>query len=163
MPQFPRDRLINDDYGSIVGNIVPVEIPAFNQAHSHCLQVARRNNVYEHRNVIESITLLLLTLRGNAPTPVPAHRQIVRYSSRLDARNHQTSARDFLPDRGSLRRISAIVIVNTDSGCVACLEAQINVQHAEKAAIPPQPVTHKPEQFPLSRASSASDHVFCTH
>src|SRR5215472_13511080 len=112
-PQFPCGCLIEDDYGSVVGKIVPSEIAAFNQPHSHRLQVARRNDVNEYRNVSEGIGLLL-ALCGNAPTPVPAHGQIVGDASRLDARNHQTSARDLLPDRHSLRCISAIVIVHTD-------------------------------------------------
>src|SRR5262249_45669876 len=121
--QVGGQRLVEDDYRSIARKVVPGEVAAFHQAHSHRLQVAGRNDVNEHGNVIDGIQLLL-TFGGDAPTPVPAHGQVVGYASRLDARNHQTSARDFMPDRRPLRRISPIVIVNIDGGGVAGLEAR---------------------------------------
>ena len=58
-PQFPHHRLVNDYHDAIVRKIIPADIAAFNQAHSHRLQITRRDDVNECRNVIEGITLLL--------------------------------------------------------------------------------------------------------
>ena len=95
-----------------------------------------------------------------------AHGNIVGYASGLNAGDGLDAADNVLPDRASFRRIVSVVVIHADRSGPAGLEAQIDIEDAEKAA-QQQPGAHEQHRGQRHlrdhQRRRASARAFCPH